>query len=348
MSSPSPKEDRDQLVLVHLSDLHVGTRLMPTSRDIGRVSGLNPHDYRLLRPLELAFRDVRRTFQLTADEPLNIVISGDLTQAGLDNDYATVMALLYRRWQWRFPPNERTLGFGWSRDRVFTVPGNHDHWRRARSTAYTRGLAPDWFEVPPWKHTLESRHGSIRLELFGVDSNSGLESASNPGRGSFLAGGAISHEELQVLEERLAAVDGESDATIAVVRALVCHHAFSREGLLDPWPLDVGSRQTITQLAVRYDIGAVLTGHTHAFDDKDWPATLPDGRRGVLKELRCASTLQATRGSGFQGFWVHKITRVAAHAGCLWTACRYQKAGTSFDLNNVEPVEFTVPLVQLA
>ena len=89
---------------------------------------------------------------------------------------------------------------------MFTVPGNHDHWRRGRSTAYTRGLAPNWFEVTPWKHTLESRHGSIRLELFGVDSNSGLESSSKPGTGNLLAGGAISDDELQALEERLAVV----------------------------------------------------------------------------------------------------------------------------------------------
>ena len=132
-----------------------------------------------------------------------------------------------------------------------------------------------------------------------------------------------------------------------MVRALVCHHALSREGLLDPWPLDVGSTAENHRARRGYDIGAVLTGHTHAFDDKDWPATLPGGRRGVLKELRCASTLQATRGPGFQGFWAHKITRVAAHAGCLWTAYKYQKAGTSFDLNKVKPVEFMVPLVEL-
>ncbi len=334
----SPGEGDDEIILVHLSDLHVGTRLLTSSDDFGRVSGYHPHDARLLRLLDAALRDVRARFRVPAPERLNVVISGDLTQAGLDNDFATVSALLYNQWQWRLPPKERTLGFGWSRDQVMTVPGNHDHWGEAR-VAFRPELTPAFFEVTPWPRELKSLAGTFRLELYGIDSNSGLSDPARPARGNPFAGGAVAQHELDSLEDLLKAREFNGDGA-PVLRALVCHHAMSPDGLFNARPLDDESRVALQGIAGRHGICAALTGHTHRFHVEDY--STPEG--GVLKELRCAATLQATRGRGFQGFWVHQIMRRRNNAECQWLAWKYQRAASSFDINLVEPVSFTVAL----
>jgi 3',5'-cyclic AMP phosphodiesterase CpdA len=347
MSFQGNQDDADQIVLVHLSDLHVGTSLMPPPDAYELVAGYNPHDVLLLRMLDLALLDVRKRFHLAPNERLNVVISGDLTQSGTKNDYATVTALLYCHWQWRLPPNKRSLGFGWTREQLLTVPGNHDHWgREHRAIAFRQGLSPDYFATTPWKNVLSSRGGTINLELYGVDSNSGLEDSANPAKGNLFAGGKLSPEELFGLEEQLKLTDLGERTGAFVVRALVCHHALSPDGILNAWPLDEGSRRKLLDIAGRYRICAALTGHTHRFHVEDW--SLSVGGHGVLKELRCGTTLQATGGAGLQGFWVHRIARQAGRPDCEWTAWKYQKGGTSFDVNTVDTVRFTVPAIQPA
>ena len=344
MSGRDDASQRDQIVLFHLSDPHIGTCLMPSAETFHRLrAGYNPHDFRLLRPLELAIRHARRHVGLSERDPLNILISGDLTQSGLDNDYATAMALLHHRLQWRFGSQPRWLGFGWARERTSTVPGNHDQWRRARhQTGYTPGLAPGWFEPTPWRRTIESSAGTLRLELYGVDSNSGLEDPGDPGKRNLFAGGALSDYELQDLAFHLA-MTPEDKPDQAVVRGFVCHHAFSTSGgFLDAQPLSDDSRRALETLAARYDVAVALTGHTHTFHVRDWPI---GGERGLaLKELRCATTLQGTRARpGLQGFWVHQIVRSAGSQACEWTAWKYQAAAGWFDLDAVVPLTFVIP-----
>jgi 3',5'-cyclic AMP phosphodiesterase CpdA len=291
--------------------------------------------------------DVRRRFRIRREEPLNIIISGDLTQSGLDNDYATVNALLYGEWPWRFAPIESRLGFAWTRGQVLTVPGNHDHWRAPLGwlnvrgpAAYTRDLAPAWFEPTPWKRVVTSRDGQLRVELFGVDSNSGLLPKDRTESHNPLARGAISAEEFAALEKQLEAVDPGVPPDASVVRAIVCHHAFSSRGATRP--LDPESRQTLIRLALRHHVSAVLTGHTHEFADLDWPMIIAPGHPAKLKELRSATTLQGTRGRGRQGFWVHSITRSADNrASCQWKAVKYQWGGGTFEVDTRDPVIFS-------
>jgi predicted phosphodiesterase len=344
MGGPDQASPRDQIVLFHLSDPHIGTCLMPSAETFHRLrTGYNPHDFRLLRPLQLAMRHARQHVGLSEHAPLDIVISGDLTQSGLDNDYATAMALLHHRLQWRFGTPARWLGFGWARERTFTVPGNHDQWRRPTyQTGYTRGLAPGWFEATPWKRTIESSGGTFRLELYGVDSNSGLEDSSDPGRRNLFAGGALSSDELEHLTDHLerTSIDKPDQAA---VRAFVCHHAFSTGGaFFDARPLSADSRRALERLAARYGVSVALTGHTHAFHVQDWP--VGGEPELALKELRCATTLQGTRARpGLQGFWVHQIVRPAGSQACEWTAWKYQAAAGWFDLDAVAPLTFVIP-----
>jgi hypothetical protein len=337
----------DQIVLFHLSDLHIGTALMPSPDEFHKYrAGFNTHDFRLLQPLELALAHARRRLQMHPSEPMEVVISGDLTQSGTDNDYATAMALLHERWRWRFGEDERWLGFGWPRGHVHTVPGNHDHWRHARfPTAFSRELARSWFEPTPWRHVIRSRGGTIELELYGVDSNSGLEDPASPGKPNPFAGGEVSTFEIEELKRRLQSADAASATDgPAVLRAIVCHHAFSPAGWwLDAKPLRQRSRDKLCGLALEFGIAAVLTGHTHEFKVEDWPHKTDLGSC-VLKELRCGTTLQGQVGEmGRQSFLVHRIERLAGSLTCRWTAWRYQFGGKAFDVDEEDPITFLIP-----
>ena len=348
--SDANAQTRDQIVLFHLSDIHVGDGPLPSpfkTFNFGYLEGYNPHDHRLLWPLENALESARSFVGLDKSEPINVVISGDLTKSGVDNDYATVFALLHHRWQWKFGHIQRWLGFGWPRERTFTVPGNHDHWRHERRPiAHARGMSPDFFEPTPWKHVIESTGGGLRLELFGIDSNSGLEQPGKPEKRNLFARGAMSEEEYRKLEEMLAGSPAQRTEP-DVVRALVCHHSFKGNTKL-PFPLVDQSRAEICTLAQRYDIAAVLTGHTHDFGTRSWPLDPAASGPSSLKELRCATTLQATRVKpGLQGFWLHRIARLPGSSSeWEWTAWKYQVGGKDYDLDAHDVVRFSVPTVR--
>jgi hypothetical protein len=339
----------DQIVLLHVSDLHIGTAILPSSDGFHRFSsGYNPHDFRLLGPLERAIKHARRHVHLADGEALNVVISGDLTQSGQENDYATAMALIHSRWQWRFGgAKPRCLGFNWARDHTFTVPGNHDHWGHPRfPVSYRPDLAPAWFEPTPWKRPIDSAGGTIRLELFGVDSNSGLWNRRNPGAISPFAGGAVSPDELEGLERLLEEHSDDRSPHRAVLRALICHHAFSNDGgFFDARPLSHESRERLLSIAAPAGVRVALTGHTHSFHVQDW-RVVAGGRLHVVKELRCATTLQATRAAvGLQGFWLHHIVRPVGSDVCLWTAWKYQVGAKGFDCDTYAPITFPVPAI---
>ena len=335
----------DQIFLLQISDPHIGTSLMP-ARDTyrsGPRAGYNPHEHRLLVPLENAIRDARKLSQMPPEHDLPVVISGDLTQSGLENDYATALAIFHERWQWRYGANSRWIGFAWPREQMMMVPGNHDHWRhKTHQTAYSRGLSPDWFEPTPWRRTLQSTQGGFSLELFGVDSNSGLEDpTARPGKKNLFARGLISDYELSTLEAMLQ----ETTPGPERIRTLVCHHAFSTAGgFLSAKPLEAESRSALVALAARHGVAVVLTGHTHSFHEQDWQQDPNDDGSWVLKELRCATTLQAKKRkeAGLQGFRFHRIAR-SENGGTEWTAWKYQVGAKFFTVEKGNPVSFQVP-----
>ena len=341
MSNRKTAPPPGQVAFVQWSDLHVGTGLLPRPEDFWGFprSGYNPHDFRLLQPLELALADAPRLVGLPTGTPMEMVISGDITQFGTDNDYATSLALLHQRWQWSFDVPGRWLGFALPRDRTHTIPGNHDHWRRAKyQTGYSRGLAPAWFDSTPWRRVIPSPDGTIQLELYGIDSNSGLEDPKKPQKRNLFAAGEVSSAEIARLRQLLKDADAARVTGPSVVRALVCHHAFT--GSHTTHGLRQTSLQTLLQLALDFGLRVVLTGHTHTFEVHDWPYTVSTGST-VLKELRCGTTLQGSKAkNGLQGFLVHRIRRVPGTSDCEWTAWRYQTGGKVYQVDEVNPVIF--------
>jgi hypothetical protein len=338
----------ERVVFSHLSDAHIGRQLFENEFHRRRpLNGYNPHDERLLEPLYAAIQDARILVKLAKNEPMAVVFSGDLTCGGTDNDFAIARALFFRRWLWKFaerrggrrylPP--RDVGFGWREGDVFMAPGNHDHWRhRYSQNAYDPSVGKLFLSESetPWSFVLESQNGTLRVELFFVDSNSGLLGQ----KWNIEARGVISDDEFIGLKSALEqSIRQEYNSNIVVIRAFVCHHGFSA-GDIAGWfalptplrildkirfqPLSVESRQLLHYLSCCYRVPIALTGHTHEFFDHPWTNrnVLNNVARALerlgwsppndfssdwpLYELRAAACL-AGPSSPHQGFYVHEI-----------------------------------------
>lgn len=149
------------VVLVHLSDVHFGS----VTKDGKSVSMHRFYDGEnsqpLVRHLEDEFSRQTSHFQF-AKESLHLVVSGDLTYTGSDQEYAEALAFL----------TGATSALGISRANVHLIPGNHDiSWdlakqgKRYRFDPYLECLARFYGEelfrlrYPriPWPITLTNR-----------------------------------------------------------------------------------------------------------------------------------------------------------------------------------------------
>jgi hypothetical protein len=317
----------NRLLIVHFSDIHLGGGIVGTRvASWGPNTGLNGHELLLCEKLERAVIQLSvRDFPLEAEERLHYVASGDLTRIGSDNDYYLSYTYLLGRWvEHRLA--QRQTGLQIPVVDLYSVPGNHDHWNAypggLRPPAYNSAIFPGYFEPTPWRHTLRPASGAMALELFGVDSNEGLRNSKH----NLRARGVLSANELKTLDALLyqSVVDEQKDGTPRI-RAIVCHHAFTNQGgLLSAGPLDPQSVQDLLKLAHKYAVAAVLTGHTHYFESKDYP----DPATGnVVWELRSASTTQMDPQPQPQGFWLHEIQLSGSRIG--WNAWKYQWNGVS-------------------
>ncbi|HEX4145610.1 MAG TPA: metallophosphoesterase [Pirellulales bacterium] len=315
-----------RILLVHFSDLHFGSDLIGTD---STVPGLRGHDLLLCGHLRAVTRrrgqsTIAADFQLPAEERLHFVLGGDLTRVGSANDF-------YLAYQWLFdrfalytlvgPPRPRGLQI--PPGDLYSVPGNHDQWNGISPgltnwfspAAYNPYLAPNWFWPTPWRRIIVSPQSDFVVDLFGVDSNSGL----NRARGNFFAAGAISTQELVDLEVLLSQslADEKNDPQKRPrLRAILCHHSFV--GNAATAGLQRNSVTELIRLAHEYDAAAILTGHMHsAIHD---PHVSP--KNHLFWELRAAAAVQRGSQPGLQGFWVHELT--CEQGQPHWKAWQYE------------------------
>lgn len=124
----------------------------------------------------------------------------------------------------------QTLGLKLDPNHVYHVPGNHDHWKGQskvsllnRPPAYNAGAFPDLLEPTPWRQPLWSPNRKFAFELFGIDSNEGLNHKGT----NFYAKGKLSKKELDGLRNHL--TDAQNDAVkdkLPRVVGVACHHSF--------------------------------------------------------------------------------------------------------------------------
>jgi hypothetical protein len=205
------------------------------------------------------------------------------------------------------------------------VAGNHDHWKDSswspnplddRPPAFNKAIYDQsYFKKPVEVQCWSSGSGKLRLELFGVDSASGLEPKTHNKR----ARGAISPKELQLLEDELTKRDREPVPAGAVwLRAIVCHHSlyFGSKGQTQKEyhqganSLDDYSRQRLLEIARKNSVCAILTGHIHIFGDPyahEKPPELRSPDSKPVWELNCTTTLQDPVDGRPNAFWVHRV-----------------------------------------
>lgn len=343
----------DQLAFIHISDCHFGAKLanrdQPLLADTSLAGGAGQpcHDIDLCKSLLLAIEDVRLLCHVDDDAIVPVVVSGDLTASGEPSELAAAHSFLRSLWRVRreakICPLDESVGLQLPPEALAVVPGNHDQWDGHSfysSPAYNPSrLYPEHFRELPWRKTWVSKHGLIHLDLYGLDSNSGLPTSSNRS-----ARGAIDPSQLSWLKADLQntrhthMLPGSK-----LVKAIALHHsleytntsAFSR--FLDEtisWhpllELDPTSRNDLRQIAADNDCAVILTGHTHDPCCHAVSVTSAKGHR-LVHELRCASTLQGppagpnAPAQKRQGFLLHRIDLKDEGAGalCTWSTWSY-------------------------
>ena len=341
----------DQIVLLHCSDVHFCE--IPVNTNFSKLWGRrdqNAHDYQLCQGLQPAIEDVRMLTELPENEDLRIIVSGDLTATGGDNEF--VVGHSFFRSHYRLRREELTsdrMGFdvrgGSAADQfpLRLVPGNHDHWW---GSSWMWGNNPNirgsHFRDTPW--LLAWRAGALELEVAGLDSCAGIDPKKRNKRQ--IGKLDLSNDgEVKRLKQALKVSDakGLPDGVHARVRTIVVHHSLAYSGgLTGKLELENASKQVLLELAEEFRIAAFLTGHTHDFFFDPPFDTLPKGSAKVY-ELRSASTLQGphTRKTPEPpGFWAHKIWLDGGQA--KWTSWRYYWNGA----DGFEPVDRAAPCVE--
>jgi hypothetical protein len=312
----------DRIVLVHISDLHIGSGILGDRvATWGLATGLNGHELLYCDLLRMALRTIKlRDFPLGAEERLHFVCSGDLTRIGSTNDFHLSYGYLLERWSLPDLQQRRSVGLEIPTSDLYSVPGNHDHWNGypggLHPPAYSASIHPRFLEVTPWTYSIWCPNQTMALELFGVDSNRGMGLRPT----NLRAGGRLWPADVLDLQMKLHVSEQQQQKDQKPrLRLIVCHHAFTSSALLGAQPLDPHSVADLLTLAHRYDVAAILTGHTHDFEERDYTDATTGHRTW---ELRSASTAQMDPQPEPQGFWVHLLECIAGRP--TWCAYRYQ------------------------
>lgn len=348
----------DQLLLAHLSDLHMSDSLEAGVLSGG--SGQTGHDPHLCRLLVPRFRRIAARFQIPSDD-IRWIISGDLTRTGSSSEFPVVREFLETRSQLDNlgRPLRPTLGI--SRDHYADIPGNHDHWDgwdesnwisktiTNRPPAWNPQIFASNFRQTAWDNltnSWNSSDGSFRLELFGLDSNSGLANE----RANLLAKGKISDAEFATLEDALTlSNDRETPQEPRCIRAILCHHALTKypqSGIWKANPLLKADGDKLTTLAAKYRVAAILTGHTHTESFRKIPIRVQRYRESSIGEwpvyeLRSPTTLQGLAQSLIHGFWVHHLFRSDDDKRMVWRPHLYKFAAGQLHSQQFE--DLTLP-----
>jgi len=319
------------LCFAHISDLHFGDKLANTGRGVPLQ---RPHDTAKCLTLPSGINLAMDEAQMPDEAELRFVVSGDLSVSGSTGELAVAHAFIRSEVSIsRLPAPYGVMGLDVAADRLGMVPGNHDHWAGNRSAVrpHNASLFEEHFRATPWVKSWPSHAGDFELDLFGVDTDSGwdpqLSSVSRRYQGGLLARGRISDDEFAALERQLATSSSKATPT---VRAVVCHHSLSyRGGRLNTLELETASRDRLLDLAGKYRVAAILTGHTHDSHYELEQRRDATGAFWAVRELRCASTVGWPEVSSDEaGFLFHRLTRTGGT--WTWTVWRFGWDGTGY------------------
>lgn len=324
----------DAIALTHISDLHFGGVLANNVFSFRSKALHYPsHDFVLCLDFPNALEYIRTDLLDLADEEIiNTVVSGDVSAMGLETDFAVAHAMLRSRPRIKRGGLGQYAGFSVPDDRMAAVPGNHDHWNGLpflrRPRAYTPSVFPKHFRRTPWVKEWRSASGNLVLEIYGIDSNSGLE----PKRTNLRARGSFSASELQGLVKDLETSENRPvEPDVVRVRALVTHHSLMYAGgLFGAVELDDAARSALLTIATKYKIAVIMTGHTHDSGFHPHSVTDPTNIIDRVWEIRSATTFQGPAKPSHQGFWCGLVW--LSDDGPRWYGWRFHWAGSRFEL----------------
>jgi hypothetical protein len=177
----------------------------------------------------------------------------------------------------------------------------------------------------------------LEIELFGIDSNSGVTGRNQLGHG------IIAAADFTALQQLLQS--GPPVATGAIrVRAILLHHSPSyRIGslmprVLSPLVLDRTSVDTLVDMSAQNGVSAILTGHTHDVFHYTFGRTIA-GNLHEVREIRSPTTLQGPAAKTGAGFLLHRIS-VDQQAGPHWTTWHYAWDGSEFVVSPIPLLRF--------
>jgi hypothetical protein len=320
-------------VFAHVSDPHFGIPAI-SQRPI-RAMGQSGHDLVLCQWLPTTLEHLRERTDFPEDKILPVVMTGDLTRTGLNPD-EFVVGRDYFLTTWPNPQNlpNRQFGLSLGNNNMVMIPGNHDHWDgdTRNQWGYNAAIKPSFFPSTPFQVDFCSLGSRLVVELYGVDSCSGFPPI---GAGTNRrARGSVANYELNTLIGLLNSSFSKQPTDrangICRVRVMLCHHSLQGNWLIS-WffgslELHTASKNSLLRMAGRYQVAAILTGHSH-----DYPADRYDtpGLPHKLYEFRSPTTLQAFARPFKQGFYGHRIL-VDDDGQVSWSAYPYLWQGTHF------------------
>lgn len=338
----------EAVVLAHISDLHFGEVLANNVFPFkSKTLHYPPHDFILCLDFPNALEYVRADLlDLSDNESINVVLSGDMSATGLETEFAVGHSILRSRLRIKRDGLGQYAGLSLRDQEMGAVPGNHDHFnglhflRRPRS--YTSSIFPTHFRRTPWMKEWLSASGKIVLEIHGIDSNSGLP----PKRTNLRAKGSFSAQEIEGLKKNLEVSNSRTvEPGIVRVRALVTHHSLMYAGgLFGAVELEDASRDALLEISAKYKIGVIMTGHTH--DSNFHPHSVVD-QNGITKEIweiRSATTFQGPAKPNKQGFWCGLVW--LSNDGPRWYGWRFHWAANRFEIRSLKPdVNILLPTI---
>jgi 3',5'-cyclic AMP phosphodiesterase CpdA len=309
------------IVLMHVSDLHVGGKMLWVGSTADRWAGRRPakrphfhgHDEKVADDLS---NECGYLCGLYPD--LRALVTGDLTRLGKGAEFGLAHRFIHATWRLG-PFDPLSPGLRMGGDRALTIPGNHDFWAGVVcSPALNRGVLEPHFWPLPWLHVLEDRRERLEVHLVGLDSCSGLWHLS-PGQAA--ARGAIDHDQLTEAGKLLALELARAKLRAnKVLRVVLVHHP--------PHCLAYPARVDFLDWLDRNKVAVILTGHTH-----ERLVPQPQQTRPFF-ELRCGTTLQAGTYNQLPGlepnhFFLHAV-RGAGPAQAEWRTVEYWHNGAQW------------------
>lgn len=257
----APQIAADDFVIVHISDLHVGSFYR---FHLSTLSGLDYHGRKTAA--EVLHEDLQRLGFVGRIDAL--IVSGDFAEAGHDTS-------LFIRASEVLEEIRASLGLRW--DQVVIVAGNHDmNWNPSAHTVVdpeTRvsrenfetifgGLTGTGKLEHATLHSIRSRGGRRRLRIIGLDSNL-VEGPDATGIGY------VGHHTIRRTEELLSAnAEKEGGAEQVLTWIVVHHHLFPATS---PKASDahqrkvsiIGNASDLLLHAASWRVEMILHGHEH-------------------------------------------------------------------------------------